>query len=213
MNIKRIIAIFILLIVVSSGSLYAQRGGGMRGGGQRGQGGQGGQGGMQMQQRLEPQDLVASTGLFMIDYDPVIKKCKIKEEEQQTKVYAHIATYTEEYSNIMFEYRPQIDSLSNFQLTMTEGVAVAEMQEQMKAQMLIIQKIKAKTTPMHKKLVDGLTTVLSEKEKKRWDSYYKEICEENFFMIRSREAPQDGSGERPSGTSSRTGGGMGGLMR
>ncbi len=187
MSIKKIVFVVAIALIASLEPTFAQRGGGGQGGGNRG-GGQDGQ----SRQQLTPENIVTSTGLIILDAETVIKECKIKDNKTKKEVALYIEKYMDGYDNISFEFIPQIDSIKNVIPKMAE----TDMRAGMRLQMPIVNKIKGKTIPLHKELTDGVATVLSEKEKKSWESYYKKLCETNFFSTRTRQQ-RGGESQRP----------------
>ncbi len=220
MNTKRILALIALLVAVATTpTLFAQRGGG--GGGMGGGRGMGGpqQGGGQ-QQQMSAEDLVGSMGLFLIELDPIVKQCKLEDGATIAGISALLGDYYRENDAIGLEYSLQIDSMTTLYKQMAEMRSQGQMQggqgdmrSQMRRQMETMQEIRSKTLPMHKKLSEGIVALLAENEKakKRWESYYKRICQENFFSTRERaqrgaqEGEEDGERQRPEGGQGRRG--------
>ncbi len=214
MKAKRILILAIALI--TSLTIYAQPGGGMGGGmrgGMRGGGVRGGGMGRQMGGgpvgNSAPIDFVAATGLFVIDAEPVIKKCKIKDTKQKEAVTNLIASYQKEYYNITFEHSNQIDTLNSFKPNMLSSeVGATPMQggrPDMKSLGSILQTLREKTIPMHNTLKESMKATLSEKEYKKWETYYISICEDNSF---SEKMPQRGGRDSNSAQGGQRGGGM-----
>lgn len=197
MKVRRILLLATTLIAMTTISLYAQPGGGMGGGmggrsGSRsgGPGGQQGGPGMQMQQNVDI-DLLESSGMFLLDRDDITDNCKIKDEDVKTKINSLLAVYVTEYDNITLEFGAQIDSLN----AVTEASKASESGpsgDMIKAIIPAMQKIRKRTTPMHTAFNEGMVEILSEKEAKRWDAYYKKLCSEKFFRIGGKP----GEGER-----------------
>ncbi|MFI3266256.1 MAG: hypothetical protein R3Y15_03780 [Rikenellaceae bacterium] len=195
------ISVAVLFALLISTNLYAQPGGGGggMGGGGGGMGGPGGGGpGMQQQTQI---DFVASAGLFLIDTDKVIKKCKVNDEALVAQITALIDQYSSEYDKINIENYEQVKALTEMQEAQKSAQGGqgggSDMRSQMQSVMSAVPVIKEKTIPMHKKLSEGISSLLDEKSAKRWETYYKNLCEDNMFSTESRQ--QGGRGERPEG--------------
>lgn len=211
MKIKQFLTAMFVLLFVATSSLYAQMGG-MGGGMSGGRGGMGGgMGGPQPSQSKAPDvDLVATTGLFLIDVAPILKKCKIRDKAKIDILTDIIVEYQEEHDRIAFEFTSQVDML----IELGEGIKDNTIgEEEMRASIPVISEavkaIRAKTGPMHQRLniriADEMN--LDEKEARMWRIYYRNLCEDK--MYRATDQPrQEGEGERPSGGPG--GGGPGG---
>lgn len=215
MKAKRILVLAIALI--SSLSIYAQPGGGM-GGGQMG-GGMGGQMGGGPSENSAPMDFVCASGLFVIDAEPLFKKVKIKDDAKKAEVNKLIEEYQKEYYDITFEYSSQIDTLNSFKPgERSEDMMSSEPAQRpdMRSLGSIMQMFKERTKPMHENLKAGMKATLSEKEYKKWEAYYNDICEENNFSDKMRQSGGQGGGQMGGGQMGggmRQGGGGGGMGR
>lgn len=139
-------------------------------------------------------ELIASTGLFTIDPTALFKKCKVKDEAKLSKMKKVLITYQQDFSRLSFEKNPQIDSLvtlSNLKGITSQGQMIVRM-DQLQG---VLQRLNEATKPMHQKLKEGMADVLSEKEKKRFDSFYRTICEDNHYLTDKRAKMKQG--QRP----------------
>lgn len=196
------------------------------GGGPGGMGGPGmrgdmqGEGGQQQRQKRDP---IESMGLFLFDNDELIRECKVKEESVKASVAKVMAEYVKSYNSITVEFGSQIDSLKKMSAqgppqraaqggdTGTEGSARPS-REGMRSLMLTMRSIREKSLAMHKSLNESMAATLSEKEKKRWDSYYADICYGKSFSTEERAPRGGGGGEGGDGAMGRPERPMGGGM-
>lgn len=158
--------------------------------------------GPDMPEKREKIDLVAVTGLFLVDIKPIVEKCKISKQATIDKITDVVVLYQEEYDRISFEFTMEIDQIIELQYLIEEDDASnqAEIQAMMKVVREPMQKIHKRCLEMHSKLVDDLSNVLSEKEAKRWRLYYRRLCGDNGFQAAGAHGRDDeNDGEVPEG--------------
>lgn len=97
----------VLTAVLFSSQVYAQ--GEM--GGFGGEMGGGGDFGQSSSTQITPENMLTSTGYFLIDSDEAIKKIKIKDSAKEQTVRAIFATYEADYNTLSVDYSAQIDSM------------------------------------------------------------------------------------------------------
>ncbi|MFI3239418.1 MAG: hypothetical protein R3Y22_02350 [Bacteroidales bacterium] len=218
MNAKRILSLVCLVIALSAMCISAQPGGGGgMGGGQRGGGGMGGPGGggrPPMDESSAPKDFVESAGLFYIDLAEIVDECKIKDESVVAQITEIVNEYERTYNNITMTHFDKIDSLRTMQENPVSLDPSDLTRSAVKNPMQIVQELKKETIPMHLALTEQIDAVLvTKKEKKRWVSYYEDLCKDKSFSIK----PQGGRGGRggnnnmDSDMDSDFGGGMSGM--
>ncbi len=213
MKAVRVLAALAMLVsVVTVESIQAQppgggMGGGMGMGGGRPGGMEGGEGGMQQQR--QKRDPIESMGLFLFDNEELLRECKIKDDKVKGDVVKVMAEYVKTYDSITVEFSSQIDSLKKMraqgppqrggqaqqgegQEANAEGSARPN-RESMRSLMLTMRTIRERTIAMHKSLNESMAATLSEKEKKRWDSYYADVCYLKSFSTEER-GPRGGQG-------------------
>ena len=139
-------------------------------------------------------ELIASTGLFSIDPSALFKKCKVKDEAKLSQMKKVLIAYQQDFSRLSFEKNPQIDSvvtLSNLKGITSQGEMIVRM-DQLQG---VLLRLKNATLPMQQKLKEGMHDILNEKEKKRFDSFYRTLCDENRYLNDKR--PKAKQGQRP----------------
>ena len=189
---------FILIFsFVTSLSLYAQRPDG-GGGFQRGnQGDRPIQGGEPQGQRLGKFDPYKSAGIVYLDVETVIKKLKIKnEKELKQNVEAVILDYNKRLKEISLENKTNFDTLNVYmnntlKLLMLNGEDSNKMQEVRASVRDKIKPVRQMVMEEERHLNKSVTSLLDEKQLKRWKNYIKE------FKTSSR--PQRNGGQRPNG--------------
>lgn len=223
---KNILAQFTFLIALlfSSQSLFAQGGmGGPGGGGGMGGpggGGMGGPGGSSSSgEMISSENMLTSTGLFMIEYDEAIKKIKVKKREHAKReaVESLFETYNTKYNEISIAYSTQIESiLKEEERSSTRGGSNSMQggqqrgnmgQDPMSGKISAMKQITEVAKPMHDALNESLGEILSEKQLKRWNKYYTKLCDKNYVgQVESKSNSRGGGMGGPGGMS---GGGMG----
>ncbi len=232
MKISRVLSLiamsFAFAIGVESATAQPGGGGGGMGGGMGGPGGgMGGPGMMGMQSEVS---IEATMGLFEIDKEAVIKRCKVKDDATKAKVTKLVNSYLIEMEDLKTELESTMPSKdsggqrgqrgqrgqegddsstqqerpSRDQMSSSDR---SEMQAKMKARRETMAKFKERCTAMHETLKSGLKESLSEKQFKGWEKYYKGLCQDNYF---GEYSMQQGQGEGQGGGMRGQGGGLGG---
>lgn len=211
MNRNRIFMLIFALISFTSVNCFAQMsmGGGPGGGGQMGGGpGGGGRGGgdqMGGPPRQEASvDIVASTGLFIYDIEEAIKSSKIKDTSKDTEIKIAFAEYYSVYEKTTMEFQGAISELKQTEsdvMAMREGGNYTGIRERMSSAIESMTLIRDRMLPAHVQFKEAVAALLSDKDKRRWNSYYEKLCSENSFRMQEGggrgERPEGGRGERP----------------
>lgn len=207
-----ILAAICMMLVSFSGFAQGMGGGGMGGGMSGGGGGRGGMGGGQggpgqgqgqQQQRSIDIDFIGATGYFEIDSEEAIKKMKIKNSATKAAVTEIISDFIVSCQDVVDTNRKEVDNLEfakeNIEAAEGDMTALREIMKSVTSSRDIVRPI---LVEKHKTLSARMEEVLNEKEKKRWDKYYKSVCNDHSFDPNAKERPsrtQGEGGERPEG--------------
>lgn len=207
--------ILLLFCLLASVSLNAQRGGG-GGASQRGQGDASSQGGRNSQDRTPVKfDAANAAGMVYYDTDQVIKKLKIKKNNQLLlNVKKAISNYHHKLNEIGLANKDNFDSLNVYMNDIMKALQVGGDRSRMQD---IRFSVREKLRPVRRsvmqediKLNETITALLDEKQLKRWNNYQNEI-KAKLNPERGNSQIRGNSGNNRQGGAQRMqGGGVGG---
>ncbi|MFR9496043.1 MAG: hypothetical protein SNI51_09010 [Rikenellaceae bacterium] len=190
-----LLAVICMTFISLSG--FAQMGG--MGGGQRGGQRGGGQGQpMPQQQRKIEVNFTGSAGYFFIDVEEALDKIKLKKNPSKVDAVVEVITrFNSTHQHVVEANRIDVDNLEfaqdNLEAVQGDMTAMREIMMQVGESS---RKIKPIMVEAHKRLVDEITPLLSEKELKGWSKYYDNLCDDNNF---DPNAPERSGGPRGEG--------------
>lgn len=181
------------------------------------------------QRTPEEIDMLSMTGLFDVDGHEVIKRLKVSDETIQREIHVAIANFVLESGEVSTLHASDIAKIMTAEESMTriqgqieagQEVDRASVSKVVSAARESMSAVRLSVAPLHKVLNDRITELLSgnEKQLKKWNSYYRNLCTEHRF---NPNMPEKGGGEeqteegRPEGggrPSGGPGGGGGGRM-
>ncbi len=181
----------VTILLVSSIDVYGQRGGGSggMGGGMGGGGGKGGPKGKDGQQSEAtaalsqgPIDIILACGFIVIDQDEIIDKCKIDEPAQLNSTKQIIAEYKAVYDAVALEHKEELAKIKMLQDALKSSDRNPSIIKAELAKYSATTKaIQAKMTPAHMKLLGDMDLILKDKSLARWEKFYLNMCNENFY--------------------------------
>ena len=135
----------------------------------------------QKQDKITPDKIIQTTGLFVIDNEELLDKCKIKDKKTIAKINEILETYGTEFKDIQFKHKTKLDDILNTPLPEAGKEVTDEMKQKYRSMGQNIEVIKGDAAAMHKRLDKAMKIALDNKSRKRWESYYKRICKNVHF--------------------------------
>lgn len=165
MNWRSTLLLTILSLLIGSTNLLAQPGGGGGMGGGQG-GGNSGRGGGSSTSRPDPFQAI---GIITHDYDEVIKKLKVSNENQQIAIYKLLGEHNSKMYLIKDQAKIHYD---NIKLAIASG-DMNEIGDARESYMENLQGFKEKTRVLNEELEEKIIKGLSSKQLKKWKNYIK----------------------------------------